>query len=54
MKLKVTIAALALAALPSLSFAMCSWEKHETTASQCGEGQTFDAATGTCVTAATS
>jgi hypothetical protein len=55
MKLKVTIAALALATLPSLSFAMCSWSEHKsTTASQCAEGQVYDADSGTCVTATTS
>ena len=55
MKLKVTLAALALAALPSLSFAMCSWDKQQAdTAAQCGEGQVYDSASGTCVTSATS
>lgn len=57
MRLKVTIAALVLAAAPSLSFAAgCSWghERPASTASTCADGQTYDPTTGTCVTQATS
>jgi hypothetical protein len=54
MRLKATIAAIALATLPTLGYASCSWEHKNTSASTCAEGQTYDAATGTCVTATTS
>ena len=58
MRLKTTFAAIALAALPTMSFAMgagCNWERTPaSTATVCGEGQTFDVTTGTCVTQATS
>ena len=57
MRLKTTLAALALAALPTMSFAMggCNWDRTPaSTATVCGEGQTYDVTTGTCVTQATS
>jgi hypothetical protein len=55
MKLKATAVALALAAMPTMGFAQCSWDKTPaSTASTCPEGQTYDAASGTCVTQATS
>ncbi|MEM9247299.1 MAG: hypothetical protein AAGB05_01240 [Pseudomonadota bacterium] len=56
MRLKTTLAALALAALPTVSFAMgCNWDHTPaSTATVCGEGQTYDVTTGTCVTQATS
>ena len=54
MKIKTTLAVIALALMPTLAAAQgCSYEK-EITASFCGEGQTYDAATKTCVTAASS
>jgi hypothetical protein len=56
MRLKTTLAALVLAALPATSFAFgCSYDRTPTsTAATCGEGQTYDATTGTCVPSATS
>ena len=55
MKLKATAVALALAAVPTMGFAECSWTKQpSSTASTCPEGQTYDATSGTCVTQATS
>ncbi len=51
MKLGIALSTLALVVLPSLSFAMCGSEKH---AMSCAEGMTFDAETGSCVTATTS
>ncbi len=56
MRLKTTFAALALAALPTMGLATgCNWDRTPaSTATVCGEGQTYDAATGTCVTQATS
>ncbi|MEM1431515.1 MAG: hypothetical protein AAGG09_18825 [Pseudomonadota bacterium] len=56
MRLKTTFAALALAALPTMSFAMgCNWDHTPaSTATVCEEGQTYDVTTGTCVTQATS
>lgn len=55
MTIKTTIAALVLAAAPTLALAGgCNWEKTPTTASTCVEGQVYDAATGTCVPSATS
>jgi len=52
MTIKTLLAALALILSPALTLADgCGWEK---SAQQCGEGQTFDPATGTCVDKATS
>lgn len=52
MTIKTLLAALALFLSPELALANgCQWEK---SAQQCGENQTFDAATGTCVDKATS
>jgi hypothetical protein len=52
---KTAIAALALAALPTIGFAMCSGMEHKnTTAASCPQGMVFDPATGTCVAAKTS
>ncbi|MFN3643867.1 MAG: hypothetical protein ACK4TB_13220 [Gemmobacter sp.] len=53
MKVKVFLAAAALALAPGLASAMCGHER-KTTATACGEGMVFDAATQTCVKAATS
>lgn len=49
MKVKILIAALALAAAPSLAFAGCGWKNVEQTASQCEQGQTWDAGSQTCI-----
>jgi hypothetical protein len=54
MKLKTTLAALALALTPGLAAAYCGGEKAKITASACGEGQVYDAATATCVLKPTS
>jgi hypothetical protein len=52
MTIKTFLAALALILSPALALANgCQWEK---SAQQCGENQSFDAATGTCVDKATS
>ncbi|MGB8622468.1 MAG: hypothetical protein WCD16_06595 [Paracoccaceae bacterium] len=48
MTFKTVFAALILALTPALAMAECGW-KHQINANQCAEGQTFDAATGTCV-----
>lgn len=55
MKAKLSLAVLALALTPGLAAAMCS-DRHSTkiTASACGEGQMFDAATQACVVRPTS
>ncbi|MFN6977859.1 MAG: hypothetical protein ACK4OP_07030 [Gemmobacter sp.] len=53
MKVKVFLAAAALALAPGLASAMCGHER-KTTATACGEGMVFDAASQTCVKAATS
>jgi uncharacterized protein YdeI (BOF family) len=53
MKLKTILAAAALALAPGLAMAMCGHER-TTTATACGEGYVFDAATQTCVVKATS
>ncbi len=49
MKMKVTLAALALALAPGMAAAMCSWEKTQQSASQCQQGQTWDEASQTCI-----
>ncbi len=49
MKLKATLAALALMFTPAIASAMCSWGKMEQTASACAEGQVYDADTMTCI-----
>ena len=55
MKLKILVAAAVLAAAPSFALAMCNWGEHrEQTASQCADGQVYDAATSTCVNQTTS
>jgi hypothetical protein len=53
MKTRTILAALALALAPTLAAAYCSEPKQSTSANACAEGQVFDAATGTCVTAPT-
>ena len=49
MKLKITLAALALSLSPAIASAMCSSMKPEQTASVCADGQVWDAATSVCV-----
>ena len=55
MKIRLAIAALALAVAPSFAAAMggCSWERTTTSASACGEGQVWDAGSETCITPVT-
>ncbi len=50
MKLKIILAAAALAFAPGMAAAMCSWEKTQQSASQCGAGQVWDADSETCIT----
>jgi hypothetical protein len=55
MTLKMTLTALVLAAVPAMGMAECNWSRTPaSTVSTCPEGQTYDATSGTCVTAATS
>lgn len=54
MKIKLTLAALALALTPGLAAAACGHDREKITASACGEGQVFDAATQACVLKPTS
>ncbi|MEL6204056.1 MAG: carbohydrate-binding module family 14 protein [Pseudomonadota bacterium] len=57
MRLKATIAAIALAGLPTFAAAAgCNWgEAHTpTTAMSCAAGTVYDAASGTCVPSTTS
>ena len=49
MKMKLTLAALALVLAPGIAAAMCSAGKAHEQASQCLQGQTWDAATQTCI-----
>jgi hypothetical protein len=50
MQIKTTLALIALAMMPSLAVAQgCEREKMQS-ASQCAPGQTFDAASQTCIT----
>ena len=50
MPLKITLAAVVLAALPSLSMAEgCKWGHDSQEAMSCAEGKSWDEATGTCV-----
>ena len=55
MRLKTTIAALALITVPVLASAEgCGWEHKNQSVSQCPQGQTYDGTTGTCTTVSTS
>lgn len=48
-KIKTTLAVIALTLAPGLAAAMCSdYDKSKITASSCQEGQTWDPATQTC------
>ncbi|MCX8227670.1 MAG: carbohydrate-binding module family 14 protein [Sulfitobacter sp.] len=51
MKLGIALSTLALVALPTFGFAMCTSEQH---AMSCAEGTVYDAETATCVIATTS
>jgi hypothetical protein len=54
MRIKTFLAAFVLTALPGFAYAECSWGRaHEVTMS-CAEGTTWDAASQSCVTTATS
>jgi len=53
MTCKTILSAAVLALAPTLVAAECGWEK-KMNASQCADGQTFDAASGTCVDQSTS
>ena len=54
--IKTLLAATALAAAPGMAFAMggCDYVKPQQTVMSCAAGTVLDAATGTCVTVATS
>ena len=49
MKLKLTLAAVALALMPGIAAAQCAWSASQS-ASQCGAGQVWDAENQTCTT----
>lgn len=53
MTFKTILSAAVLALAPTIVAAECGWEKRMN-ASQCGDGQTYDTASGTCVDQATS
>jgi len=52
--IKILMTAATLTVLPGLAIAMCSGTKHEDMAMSCAEGSTWDAASRTCVSTATS
>lgn len=55
MRFKTTIAALMLAAFPTLTIAEgCGWQHIEQSASPCPEGMVLDGTNGTCVKQTTS
>ncbi|WP_161470937.1 hypothetical protein [Tropicimonas marinistellae] len=55
MRLKVTLIALAVSALPALAAAEgCGWQHMKDSANTCPTGSTLDAKTGTCVKLTTS
>ncbi|MEM7521218.1 MAG: adenylosuccinate lyase [Pseudomonadota bacterium] len=50
MKIKTLAIAVAITALPTLSFAMgCNYGKHETATMSCAAGTVFDSATNSCL-----
>ena len=49
MTIKTILFASVIALAPAISFAMCSKEMHETTASSCASGQVWDIETELCV-----
>ncbi len=54
MRIKTLLAAFVMMAAPGFAYAECSWGKsHEVTMS-CAEGTSWDAASQSCVTSATS
>jgi hypothetical protein len=54
MKTATTLAALAIALLPGLTFAQCRGEHSDQTAASCMPGMVWDATAGTCVDKPTS
>jgi hypothetical protein len=54
MKTTTTLAALAIALLPSFAFAQCAGKHTEQTAASCMAGMVWDSASGTCVDKPTS
>lgn len=48
MRLKTTIAALALAAMPAVAIAECGWQHTKESAATCPEGTALNAETGVC------
>lgn len=54
MKIKTGLIAVALAVLPTLAMAECNWGHKEQITMSCTDGTVYDAASGTCVTSATS
>jgi hypothetical protein len=53
MTMRTALVALVLGLTPALAWASCS-TMHQTTASACGEGQVWDAASQTCIIPQTS
>jgi hypothetical protein len=53
MTYKTILAAAVLALAPALASAECGWS-HKINANQCGEGQTYDTTSGTCIDQSTS
>ena len=49
MKIKTTVAVLALLLSPTFAFAQCMGDHKEITASSCKDGSTYDAEKGVCV-----
>ena len=47
--MKTLLSAIVLAALPSLSFAMCAGAAHTVTAQSCADGMVWDATASACV-----
>jgi len=54
MKMNTTLAVIALALTPTFAAAQACSQEKQITASSCGDGQTYDATTKSCVTAASS
>lgn len=49
MKIKLTLAAIALTMAPSLGMAMCSGDDHAKATMSCADGKVLDSATNSCV-----
>lgn len=54
MRIKTLLAAFVLTALPGFAYAECSWGGAQEVTMSCAEGTSWDAASQTCVTSATS